>query len=311
MKQTMLTGGLPRVAPFNNVNITTVSADIYRVRTLNNGKKAVIYIVPKDNVTLLSDNQVTSIASRDTKTIAKKIQPLCEGSCGGDDSGLCSLSVGDFDKKIVSISPSDGGDKLCKVDDVKDLTRNGKKMLGLSVSVNDFDGKGDAATANSALHLSNLSRKDNVKFTFVSTYSSFETVLNNLENVSILSTAVKAADFDENSVVVQGIFSGKKRYTVLAPPNNAFEKLPSGTVENLLKPENKSILRNLLYNHVFKGKLSVADIKNKKYLKAVSGKRFNVDVKEDGSVIVGGAKIVTPDVQILNVTVHVINRVLE
>ena len=110
-----------------------------------------------------------------------------EGSCGGDDSGYCNLSVGDFDKSIVIviISSSDGGDKLCKVDGVKDLTRNGKKMLGLSVSVNDFDVKGDAT--NSALHLSNLSRKeDNVKFTFVSTYSSLETVLNNLETIIFL-----------------------------------------------------------------------------------------------------------------------------
>ena len=172
----------------------------------------------------------------------------------------------------------------------------------------DFVGKGDAA--NSALLLLNLSKISLSTFTFVSTYSSLETVLNNLKNFSILSTAVKAADFDKNSVV-QGIFSGKKRYTVLAPPNNAFEKLHSGTVENLLKPENKSILRNLLEGHVFKGKLSVADIKKKKYLKTVSGKRFNVDVKEDGSVIVGGAKIVTPGVQILNVIAHVINRVLQ
>ena len=292
------------IALFNNVNIITVAANIDNVKTFNNGKKAVIYISPINDVTVLSDNKVTVIDSRDTKIIAKKIQPLCEGSCSGDDSGNCPLSVGDFDKNIVSISSSDGGDKLCKVDGVKDLTRNGKKMLKLSVSVNDFD-----------IILSRQVRKmqctDNVKFTFVSTYSSFETVLNNLANFSILSTAVKAADFDKNSVVVQGIFSRKKRYTVLAPPNNAFEKLPSGTVENLLKPENKSILRNLLEGHVFKGKLSVADIKKKKYLKAVNGKRFNVDVKEDGSVIVGGAKIVTPDVQILNVTVHVINRVLQ
>jgi uncharacterized surface protein with fasciclin (FAS1) repeats len=159
--------------------------------------------------------------------------------------------------------------------------------------------------------LSNLSKKKNKhKFTFVSTYPSLETVLNQLENFSILSRAVKAVDFSSDRALAD-LFSGQKEYTVLAPNDLAFEKLPSGTVENLLKPENKSMLRNLLENHVFKCKLSVADIKKKKYLKAVSGKRFNVDVKEDGSVIVGGAKIVTPDVQILNVTAHVINRVLQ
>ena len=70
-------------------------------------------------------------------------------------------------------------------------------------------------------------------------------------------------------------------------------------------------MRDLLRNHVFTGKLSVADIKKKKYLKAVNGKRFNVDVKEDGSVIVGGATIITPDAKTVNGWAHVTDSVLQ
>jgi uncharacterized surface protein with fasciclin (FAS1) repeats len=280
---------------FDRVNHTTLRANIISTKTSNDGKSAIIRIIPRSvpSIIVFDNNEVTTIPADDTKAIVKKIKPLCEGSCGGDDS--CPMF--NFEQTTAHISSSDGDYKLCKVDDVRVLTRNGNKILELNVSV---------VGKNAAL----LRRKSNQTFTFVSTYSSLETVLNNLRMFSTLSTAVKAANLSSYPDA-KSIFSGQKEYTIFPPINSAFEKLPSGTVESLLKPENKSKLRSILLNHVVSGRLSVDDIKKKKCLKTVGGKRLKVEVKEDDTVFVSGAKIVTSNFQLLNVTVQIINRVLQ
>jgi uncharacterized surface protein with fasciclin (FAS1) repeats len=263
-------------------------------------KEATIVLVPKQRVLCIEKNEVKSINPKNTEDISKEVKPLSfPFPCYDSD---------DENQPQAFMTTDDGDVNIFNLDDVRPTTNNGKKSLELKVSTDDFESYG--ATAIKALSLDNLSNQEDVTIIFnVSTYPSLETVLNQLENFSILSRAVKAVDFSSDRALAD-LFSGQKEYTVLAPNDLAFEKLPDGAVQDLFKQDNKSELLGILLNHVFKGKLSVADIKKKKYLNTVSGTRLNVKVKEDGTVLVGSAKIVTPDVNILNITAHVINRVI-
>ncbi len=100
----------------------------------------------------------------------------------------------------------------------------------------------------------------------------------------------------------------KGPYTVFAPTDEAFNKLPKGTVETLLKPENKEKLGALLAYHVMKGKVMLADMKTMKAPTA-NGADLNVKVK-DGKVMVNDAHIVKADVQASNGVIQVIDTVL-
>jgi uncharacterized surface protein with fasciclin (FAS1) repeats len=98
-------------------------------------------------------------------------------------------------------------------------------------------------------------------------------------------------------------------FTVFAPTDAAFAKLPKGTVANLLKPENKHKLASLLKYHVVAGKIRAADIKmGRTHVRTLNGRQ--VSVFKHGGVSVNGAKVVTADVGASNGVIHVINRVL-
>jgi uncharacterized surface protein with fasciclin (FAS1) repeats len=118
---------------------------------------------------------------------------------------------------------------------------------------------------------------------------------------STLVAAVKAAGLAET-------LSGAGPFTVFAPTNAAFEKLPAGTVESLLKPENKAKLASILTYHVVAGKVMAADVKTGK-VKTVQGAELDVQVK-DGSVTVDGAKVVKTDIVGSNGVIHVIDTVV-
>ena len=118
---------------------------------------------------------------------------------------------------------------------------------------------------------------------------------------STLVAAVQAADL-ENALVNAGPLM------VFAPVNEAFEKLPAGTVENLLKPENKDDLANILKFHVTPGNYSKDFLKNFKKLGQANDQ--NVAVKVEGEdVFVGGAKIVA-SVKASNGIIHVVDAVM-
>jgi len=131
---------------------------------------------------------------------------------------------------------------------------------------------------------------------------------------STLVVAVKAAD-------LVSTLQSAGPFTVFAPTNEAFAKLPKGTVENLLKPENKATLTKILTYHVIAGNLDAAavvkaitDGKGKVTLKTVSGGKLIASLK-NGKVILtdekGGTAIVTStDLKAENGVVHVINTVL-
>ena len=116
-----------------------------------------------------------------------------------------------------------------------------------------------------------------------------------------LVTAVKAAGLVET-------LQGKGPFTVFAPTDEAFAKLPAGTVENLLKPENKEKLKGILLYHVVPGKVMAADVKTMK-AKTAGGKELSIKV-EEGSVTVDSAKVVKTDVMADNGVIHVIDRVI-
>ena len=114
-----------------------------------------------------------------------------------------------------------------------------------------------------------------------------------------------------NKANLVSTLEGKGPFTVFAPTDDAFKKLPAGTLENLLKPENKDTLKNILLYHVAKGNLSSADILklDGKKLTLLNGKTANITVK-DGAVFINNAKIIITDIPASNGTIHVIDAVL-
>jgi uncharacterized surface protein with fasciclin (FAS1) repeats len=117
-----------------------------------------------------------------------------------------------------------------------------------------------------------------------------------------LVAAVKAAGLAET-------LSGAGPFTVFAPTNGAFEKLPAGTVDNLLKPEMKNDLTKILTYHVVPGALKAADLKDGQKLKTVQGEELSVSIK-DGKVMIDGATVTIPDVISSNGVTHVIDAVV-
>jgi len=116
-----------------------------------------------------------------------------------------------------------------------------------------------------------------------------------------LVAAVKAAGLVET-------LQGAGPFTVFAPTDEAFAKLPKGTVESLLKPENKDKLVAILTYHVLAGKVMAADVKTMK-AKTVNGQELNVKVGAEG-VTVDNAKVIKTDVAASNGVIHVIDTVV-
>ncbi|WP_163419322.1 fasciclin domain-containing protein [Flagellimonas sp. HSM57] len=139
---------------------------------------------------------------------------------------------------------------------------------------------------------------------FIQNDESTPTVLSiaiNSPDHTTLVAAVQAADL-ENALVNAGPLM------VFAPTNEAFDALPEGTVENLLKPENKDALANILKHHVTPGKYDKEFLKKFKKLGQANDQNTAVEVKDD-DVYVGGAKILA-SVPAGNGIVHVVDKVI-
>jgi uncharacterized surface protein with fasciclin (FAS1) repeats len=117
-----------------------------------------------------------------------------------------------------------------------------------------------------------------------------------------LTAALKAAD-------LVGTLEGKGPFTVFAPTDAAFDKLPPGTLENLLKPENKAKLAAILTYHVVAGDVKAADVVKLTTAKTVNGQSVGITVT-GGTVKVDGATVVTTDIAASNGTIHVIDSVI-
>ncbi len=116
-----------------------------------------------------------------------------------------------------------------------------------------------------------------------------------------LVAAVKAAGLVD-------VLSGEGPFTVFAPTDEAFAKLPAGTVESLLKPENRDKLQAILKDHVVPGKVMAADVKPGK-VKTAAGRELTLLV-EAGKVKVENATVVKTDIAAANGVIHVIDSVV-
>jgi len=129
----------------------------------------------------------------------------------------------------------------------------------------------------------------------------------NSKDHTTLVAAVKAAGLVET-------LESKGPFTVFAPTNTAFGKLPAGTVDTLVKPENKATLTKILTYHVVPGKLAASDLKDGMKLKTAEGEQLSVKL-QDGKVWIVDAKGGTAMVTISNVNqsngvIHVVDTVL-
>jgi uncharacterized surface protein with fasciclin (FAS1) repeats len=121
------------------------------------------------------------------------------------------------------------------------------------------------------------------------------------ESFSTLVAALKAADLVET-------LKGDGPFTVFAPTNAAFAALPEGTVEDLLKPENKDTLTAILTYHVVPGKVMSGDLSDGMMAETVQGGK--VTIGTGGGVTVDGANVVQADIEASNGVIHVIDGVI-
>lgn len=140
--------------------------------------------------------------------------------------------------------------------------------------------------------------------------------MENKKEQDIVDIAVNDSRF---TTLVEGLkaaglvdtLKGEGPFTVFAPTNDAFEKLPDGTLEELLKAENKDKLTDILLYHVAKDKFDAKEVSNMdgKQINLANGKTANISVK-DGEVFINDSKVIITDIMAKNGIIHVIDTVL-
>lgn len=136
----------------------------------------------------------------------------------------------------------------------------------------------------------------------------------NTVKMDIVDTAVAAGSFKTLAAALTAAdlidtLKGPGPFTVFAPTDAAFAKLPKGTVENLLKPENRDALVAVLTYHVVPGTVKAADVVKLKSATTVNGQRVDI-VVNDGTVRLDGATVVQTDIIATNGVIHVIDSVI-
>lgn len=130
----------------------------------------------------------------------------------------------------------------------------------------------------------------------------------------IVETAVGAGQFKTLAAALEaadlvGALQGEGPFTVFAPTDEAFSQLPEGTVETLLKPENKDQLKAVLTYHVVSGKVMAADVADISGAKTLNGQQLDIQA-DGGTVHVDQAKVVKADIECDNGVIHVIDQVV-
>jgi uncharacterized surface protein with fasciclin (FAS1) repeats len=134
------------------------------------------------------------------------------------------------------------------------------------------------------------------------------------KTMDIVDTAVAAGDFDTLVAAVKaadlvGTLKSPGPFTVFAPTDAAFAKLPAGTLSSLLQAENKPKLTAILTYHVVPGKVMAADVVKLNSAKTVNGQSVSIKVG-GGQVLVDNAKVVQTDIECSNGVIHVIDAVI-
>jgi uncharacterized surface protein with fasciclin (FAS1) repeats len=130
----------------------------------------------------------------------------------------------------------------------------------------------------------------------------------------IVDTAASAGSFKTLVAAVQAAglvdtLKGQGPLTVFAPTDEAFKKLPAGTVENLLKPENKDKLIAVLTYHVVPGRVTASEVVGLDSAKTVNGRSLKISAR-DGKVMVDNARVTATDIMASNGVIHVIDSVV-
>lgn len=133
--------------------------------------------------------------------------------------------------------------------------------------------------------------------------SNIPQVVKNEKHMTTMNKGVIASGLDT-------ILSGTGPFTVLAPSDLAFQKLEKGTIDNLLKPENKMKLTSLLNLHVIAGKINFKDLKDGEKLKTLNGKELSVKVI-NGKISIDGATVQNVDVKPSNGVIYSLDTVLK
>jgi uncharacterized surface protein with fasciclin (FAS1) repeats len=141
-----------------------------------------------------------------------------------------------------------------------------------------------------------------------------ECPLSKAKSKDIIDTAVSAGKFNTLAAALKAAdlidtLKSKGPFTVFAPTDEAFSKLPKGTVEELLKPENKAKLASILTYHVVSGNVLAADVVKLSKAKTVQGSDVSIQVAE-GKVKVGTANVTATDIKSSNGVIHVIDSVI-
>jgi uncharacterized surface protein with fasciclin (FAS1) repeats len=149
---------------------------------------------------------------------------------------------------------------------------------------------------------------------FVSACAMQDDKMDKMAQADIVDTAVAAGSFNTLVAAVQAAdlvdtLKGPGPFTVFAPTDDAFAKLPEGTVASLLLPENKDQLVAVLTYHVLPGKVMSGDIAGKK-LQAMTVQGSTVDIDATASVMVDNATVTTADIEASNGVIHVIDTVI-
>ncbi len=133
--------------------------------------------------------------------------------------------------------------------------------------------------------------------------SNITQVVNVDKNLKILKKGVHASDVDQ-------ILSSTGPYTFFAPQDGAFDKLAKGTMDDLLEPQNRAKLKNLLNNHIVSGKIDFQDLKDGDKLTTVNGREIVISVK-NGTVHTGDIAITARDGKVSNGVIHMTDTVIQ
>jgi uncharacterized surface protein with fasciclin (FAS1) repeats len=165
-----------------------------------------------------------------------------------------------------------------------------------------------SATGWSA-HIADVCMREGVRFLKPIGSIPMTTTLHDIVDTAVAAGSFKTLVAAVTAADLGATLKGAGPFTVFAPSDDAFAKLPAGTVEELVKPENKAKLAAILTYHVMAGKVMAADVSGKKLEPAtVNGATLHVDGMS--GVTINGAKVVTADIACTNGVIHVIDTVL-
>ena len=148
----------------------------------------------------------------------------------------------------------------------------------------------------------------------IDTCSSTKTAANTLQDKTIVETALGSKSFSTLVTALKAAdlvapLQAKGSFTVFAPTNEAFAKLPKKQLAMLLDPKNKNLLQSILTYHVVPGELMAKDVLKAKNAVTLNGQRIDISIAE-GAVMTDGATVTSTDINCSNGVIHVIDRVI-